>query len=183
MPARPHTIDGTNQLMLRRLAVTAVLLPSVLVAQNVIKGQNDRTKVLDVAANTPFFTKAGANAVKKVVAGGESHKADENVLEPVDTKAASQPQSPKGPSVPGAAPGGPDNKPQAAPPAPEAPFAWRLIGISFGRRNGMALFESGGKNLTVQTGAVLDGEAKVIEVTKQRVVVLFHGKRLELIPW
>jgi len=171
--------------MLRKLAFSAVLLPCLIGAQGLIKAQQtDRTKALDAAAMTPFFTKRGADAVKKVIAGADARKADEKVLDPLDTKPG-EPMSPQGAQgkpvqgqpLPG--PGG--QSPQA--PAPPPVFSWHLLGISYGSRQGMALFQAGNQSVSVFDGSSLDPDTKVVSITKRLVVIEFHGKRLELMPW
>ncbi|MFI5386497.1 MAG: hypothetical protein ACHQ50_10300 [Fimbriimonadales bacterium] len=169
--------------MLRVFAITLLLVPGLLAAQNQSKLQNDRTRVLDVAASTPFFTKRGADAVKRVIAGGQARNIDERVLAPLDEK--------PGPAAPNAGPGqppklgqAPQGQPQApAAPAPEPKFGWRLAGISYGSRHGLALFQADGKSISVGNGSALDPDTKIVAVSKSIVVLDFHGKRLALTPW
>jgi len=169
--------------MLRKLALFAVLAPCLIGAQGSVKtSQGDRTKVLDVAAKTPFFTQKGADAVKKVIAGADARKADEKVLDPADSKPSGQtPIAPTGTPAQLPATQAPSQAPQA--PAPEPVFAWRLQGISYGKRHGMALFVQDGKDVSAFNGSTLDPDTKVLSVTRRLVVVEFHGKRLELMPW
>jgi len=133
-------------------------------------------------AKTPFFNQPGADAVKRVVAGAATHKEDEKAVYP------SGPQQPGGAGVQGAPNSGQPTSGQpvsAAPPKPPAEpvFAWRLVGISYGARKGMALFEGDGRNQTVHDGTALDGETKIVSISRREVVLVFHGKRLELTPW
>ena len=77
---------------------------------------------------------------------------------------------------------------QAKPTIPAAPvaattFTWRLVGISYGKRDGMALFQSDGKSMSACIGTTLDPDTKIVSVTRDLVIVDFHGKRLELTPW
>ena len=171
-----------NTSMMRALALLLVLVPCMLLAQDRAKQQSDRAKVLDVAATTPFFTKKGADAVKRVIAGGDAHKADEKALDGPDPLRPAAPQQSAG-AKPTDGPQPQAQPPQAPQPAPEPTFAWRLVGISYGKRHGMALFQADGHAVTVQNGMTLDSETKVVSISKWRVVVDFHGKRLELTPW
>jgi len=172
-------------MMLRRFAFTAVFLPCLIGAQGLIKPpQADRTKALDAAAMTPFFTKRGADSVKKVIAGADARKADEKVLDPLDAKPG-QPmpqQGAQGKAIQGQPLPGPGGQGPAAP-AADPIFAWHLMGISYGKREGMALFQAGSQSVSVFNGSSLDPDTKILSITKRLVVVVFHGKRLELMPW
>lgn len=172
--------------MLRVTAFALILLSVVVSAQDKSKAQPDRGKVLDAAAKTPFFTQKGADAVKRVIAGGQVRNVDEKLLDPA-TKAAAQPNPAQTPQP---APGqpsqpGPVQPGQQAPTPPPAgkPFTWRLIGISYGKRQGMALFLLDGKSKSVCKGESLDEDAKVLSVDRRHVVLMIHGKRVALSPW
>jgi hypothetical protein len=169
---------GKNSLMLRTLAISLLLLPCLIAAQDQSKQQKDRTRVLDTAAKTPFFTQRGADSVKKVIAGGQVRKDDETVLDPVDPK--TPPSRPLAPGQKAPQKGLPSPAPA---PVPEPVFAWRLIGISYGKHHGVALFQSAERSRTASPGTSLDVETKVLSVDKSHVVLMFHGKRLDLIPW
>lgn len=169
--------------MVRKLALALVLLPTLGIPQGgLIKSQEKRTKALDAAATTPFFTKRGAEDVRKVVAGADRQKQDEKATDPFDGKRAdprgvTNPQSPIVPPQEG------QNPPVAQKPAPDPVFAWRLVGISYGKRQGMALFEGSGKDISVQSGSQLDSETKIVSITSKQVTLTFRGKRLALTPW
>jgi hypothetical protein len=175
-----------NSQMLRQLALSLLLVPCLGVPQNPAPSK-DRVKALDAAAATPFYTKKGADALKRVVAGAEERKQDEKVTDPLDGKTTVVPgaKPPPGGTVPTgtAAPGQAQPVTQPAPPAPDPVFAWRLVGISYGSHQGMALFQTDGKSVSAHNGASLDPETKVVSVSRTRVVLVFHGKRLELTPW
>jgi hypothetical protein len=170
--------------MIRNVVLAIVLLPCLAVTQGVAKVQKDRAKVLDGAAMTPFFTQKGADAVKRVIAGADARKEDEKATDPLDGKAAKPGQAAPLKFGPNGLPiqGNPAPQ-QQAPPPPDAPFTWRLIGISYGKRQGMALFQANGVNKTVWDGSDLDSDTKIVSVSRSRVVIVFHGKRLELSPW
>jgi hypothetical protein len=173
--------------MLRKLALSLLLVPSLGVPQNPAV-EKSRGKALDAAAATPFYTKKGADALKRVMAGGDDRKRDEQATDPLDGKPTIVPAGKSLPAGPAAAakgqnPGEPQLQAQPAAPAVEPVFAWRLVGISYGRQKGMALFQADGKTISAHDGATLDPETKVVSVTRSRVVLVFHGKRLELTPW
>jgi hypothetical protein len=166
-------------MMLRTWAISLLLISCLAaVAQDKSKVTKAQTRALDAASATPFLTKKGGDAVKRVIAGGDEHKADEKAFAPADAKGAppmspnfAQPQM-QGPQMPA---------PVA--PAPIPPFEWRLIGISYGKKQGMALFQSTGKSLTVSSGGTLDPDTKIVSISHKTVVLVYHGKRLELTPW
>lgn len=175
--------------MLRITAFALILLSVVVPAQDKSKAQPDRGKVLDAAAKTPFFTAKGADAVKRVIAGGQVRNVDEKLLDPAAKAPAQQnatqtpqpaPGQPAQPNQPG--PAQPGQQAPTPPPA-DKPFTWRLVGISYGKRQGMALFLLDGKSKTVCKGESLDEDAKVVSVDRRHVVLLIHGKRVALSPW
>ncbi|HVT12632.1 MAG TPA: hypothetical protein VHE55_10215 [Fimbriimonadaceae bacterium] len=169
-------------MMLRKIVFSTLLVPVLIGAQGIVKApQADKTKVLDAAAKTPFFTQRGADAVKRVVAGGDAHKADEKALDPTPQGGPAQPGQP---GLPGQLPPGqPQPNQQAPAPPPEQPFAWRLVGISYGKRKGMALFQQNDRNKSVFAGETLDTDVKVVTISRRAVVLLVHGKRIALMPW
>lgn len=171
--------------MLRNLALLLVLVPAAIFSQDAAKVQRDRTKALDAAATTPFFTARGAAAVKRVIAGADAMKNDEKVTDPLDAKSAAQPGgkaagAPAGQQAPGALPA-PQQRPAA--PAPDPVFGWRLVGISYGKKQGMALFRTEGRQQTVVNGASLDPDTKILAISRSKVRLEFHGKKLDLTPW
>lgn len=177
--------------MIRNLVLAAVLLPSLVLSQGMSKGQGEdpaklrkqRTNVLDTAAKTPFFTQKGADAVKRVITGADTHKDDEKATDPLDSKSqGGAPSAKPQPGQPGPTDAGAATKQQPVP-EPEPTFAWRLIGISYGSKHGMALFRDTASTKSVGAGASLDTDTKIVSITRSRVVLVFHGKRLELIPW
>ena len=171
--------------MLRQLALSLLLVPCLGVPQNLAPNK-DRVRALDAAAATPFYTKKGADALKHVMAGGDERKLEEKATDPFVSKLGGAPAvnpAPSGPATP-SGPGQVPGQPQpAAQPQPDPVFAWRLVGISYGSRQGMALFQTDGKSVSAYNGATLDPETKVVSVSRTRVVLVFHGKRLELTPW
>lgn len=170
-------------MMLRVLALTMLLAPGLLIAQSPDKNQRDRTKALDAAAATPFFTKKGADAVKRVIAGGQARSADDKSLDSPESKSAQAPQAGQ-PTQLGQLPQGQiANGPQQAPPAPEPVFSWRLTGMCIAKHRGMALFSADGRSISVSEGGSLDADTKIVSISKSHVAVLFHGKHFDLMPW
>ncbi len=170
--------------MLRKHGYLLALLPCVLVAQGPAGSQDAaKAKTLDGLAKTPFLTQRSADAVKNVMAGGAKHKAEEKVLDPAAPSAATASPNAVKPALNAPAAGQPANGQPTPAAAPEPKFGWRLIGISVGKRQGIALFESDGKSKSVSRGAQLDSDSKVLSISKTRVTLDFHGKRLELMPW
>lgn len=144
--------------------------------------QKQRQRTLDVAAKTPFFTKRGAEAVGRVVAGGQERKAAEAVTDPSNHPIAPAPQvDPNAiPSTPG-----PDLAPPPKSPAPvpvDKPFSWRLLGIACAKHSGAAVFEGGGRSVTARAGARLDPDTRVVAVSREFVRIEFKGKTLDLAP-
>ena len=141
--------------------------------------QKQRTKVLDVAASTPFFGKAQADAVKRVISGGDARKATEE-----EALGGPQPQA-QSSSVARTYPQArPTAQPTAAPLAPpSAPvFTARLIGITHGHQSWLASFQLDGRPVLAGVGKHVDG-AKVISISRSRVVLLFAGQKMTLAPW
>lgn len=177
--------------MRRALPVTLILALSVAgLPQTKGEVQKQRQRTLDVAAKTPFFTKRGADAVRRVVAGGQERKAAEAVTDPLDHPAA--PASPAAPgavqgAVPGATPGvAPGSVAAPKPPAPapvDKPFSWHLLGIACAKDSGAAVFEGSGRSITARAGARLDPDTRVVAVSRQFVRIEFKGKTLDLAPW
>ncbi len=142
--------------------------------------QQQRTKALDAAALTPFFTKRGADNVKRVIDGADTRKVTENdALRETKADPIATP-TPK----PDAKPVEQPPQPQAAPQQPQSQpeHKLRLLGISFGNRGGMALFQLDGQNVTVRAGAHI-GDAKVLTVDRHSVVIALNKQRIELTPW
>lgn len=171
--------------MRRTLPVMLILALSVAgLPQTKGEVQKQRQRTLDVAAKTPFFTKRGADAVRRVVAGGQERKAAEAVTDPLDHPAAPAPQPTQG-TTPGASPeAAPGAVPAPKPPAPvDKPFAWHLLGIACAKDSGAAVFEGSGRSVTARAGARLDPDTRVVAVSRQFVRIEFKGKTLDLAPW
>lgn len=108
---------------------------------------------------------------------------------PDPTKTASQPSLPApripspaalGGSLPGPAPVSP-NSGVAVVKAPEPVFGYKCMGVVDGEHPAAIFADASGAQKMVLVGSAIDGDSRVVNIGRNTVTVIFHGKKQTLL--